>query len=149
LQVHRSHHIAASATVLLQQEHDAGEIESDVLKQADAMAGCASRLCIQYKELAAVAAAASKGDTTTATSTNGVADHTEPMAVQMFLEEIHNTRFLETWSVIIRCRSGSARSQQCTPSSLMLSLATEGLVCLCAALLALASAEPCVVYIAL
>jgi hypothetical protein len=92
LQVHRSHHIAASATVLLQQEHDVGEIEGDVLKQADAMAGCASRLCIQYKELTAVAAAASKGDSTTAKSTDGVADHTEPMAVQMFLEEIHNTR---------------------------------------------------------
>jgi Cdc6-like AAA superfamily ATPase len=83
LQVHRSHHIAASATFLLQQEHDAGEIEGDVLKQADCVASSVSTLCTTYKALAgAAAAAASKGDTTMANSTDGVADHTEPMAEQ-------------------------------------------------------------------
>jgi hypothetical protein len=81
---------SSTTAAMLQQDLNIGEVEGDVLKQAGCVASSVSMLCTTYKELAA--AAATKGDTTTANSTDGVADHTEPMAVQMPLESIYPIR---------------------------------------------------------
>jgi hypothetical protein len=81
---HCINNLHPSTTVaMLQQDLNIGEVEGDVLKQVDCVASSVSTLCTTYKELAgAAAAAASKGDTTMARSTDGVADHTEPVAEQ-------------------------------------------------------------------
>jgi Cdc6-like AAA superfamily ATPase len=59
-----------------------------VLKQADCVANSVSTLCTTYKALAG-AAAASKGDTM-ANSTDGVPDHTEPVAEQQELMDYYD-----------------------------------------------------------
>jgi hypothetical protein len=88
--LHCINNLHISTTVaMLQQDLNIGEVEDDVLKQADCVASCVSMLCTTHNEL--VAAAATKGDTT-ANSTDGAADHTEPMAVQMLLSSIYPIR---------------------------------------------------------
>jgi hypothetical protein len=78
----------STTIAMLQQDLNIGEVEDDVLKQADCVASSVSMLCTTYKALAgAAAAAASKGDFMVK-STDGVADHTEPVVEEMCLDRI-------------------------------------------------------------
>jgi hypothetical protein len=68
----------ASATVLLQQNHNICETEGDVLEEVNAVEGSPRTLCTKHKELVAPATTASKG----ATLPGGMAECAEPVAEQ-------------------------------------------------------------------
>jgi hypothetical protein len=63
----------ASATALIQQNHDTGEPEGDVLKKVDALTRIINILCTKYKELGADAMPSSP---------DGVAEPTKPVVEQ-------------------------------------------------------------------
>jgi hypothetical protein len=79
-------HIATSAIMLLQQDHDIGETETDVLKQMGVVVDRVRTVCAKYK-LLTTPAAASKDDTTCSAA---------PVPQQQQLRLVHAAEKLKT-----------------------------------------------------